>query len=67
MTRIVYPSSRRSCFFYETQNGSQPALGAWPIAYTAYYNRFRSHQASENQTLVDALELERINLAVPLQ
>jgi hypothetical protein len=34
--------------FHETWNGSQPALGAWLIAYTAYYNQQRSHQALEN-------------------
>ena len=44
--------------FHETWNGSQPALGAWLTAYTAYYNRLRSHQALENQTPIDALELE---------
>ena len=38
--------------------GSQPALGAWLTAYTAYYNQHRSHQALENQTPIEALELE---------
>ena len=39
--------------FRETWNGSQPALGAW---LTAYYNQHRSHQALENQTLIEALQ-----------
>ena len=42
--------------FHETWNGSQPALGAWLTAYTAYYNQHRSHQALENQTPIDALQ-----------
>ena len=41
--------------FHETWNGSQPALGAWLTAYTAYYNQHWSHQALENQTPIDAL------------
>ena len=44
--------------FHETWNGSQPALGARLTAYTAYYNHDRSHQALENQTPIEALELE---------
>ena len=44
--------------FHETWNGSQPALGAWLTAYTAYYNCFRSHQALENQPPIEALERE---------
>ncbi|EMA47317.1 integrase [Halococcus morrhuae DSM 1307] len=44
--------------FHETWNGSQPALGAWLTAYTAYYNHLRSHQALENQPPIEALEQE---------
>ena len=44
--------------FHETWNGSQPALGAWLTADTAYYNHLRSHRALENQTPIKALELE---------
>ena len=44
--------------FHEAWNGSQPALNAWLTAYTASYNRLRSHQALENQTPIEALELE---------
>ena len=44
--------------FHETWNGSQPSAERWLTAYTAYYNRLRSHQALENQTPIEALELE---------
>ena len=42
--------------FHETWNGSQPALGAWLTAYTAYYNNLRSHQALNDQPPVEQLE-----------
>ena len=42
--------------FHETWNGSQPALGAWLTAYTAYYNELRSHQALNNQPPAKHLE-----------
>ena len=44
--------------FHETWNGSQPSAERWLTAYTAYYNRLRSHQALENQPPIEALELE---------
>ena len=44
--------------FHETWNGSQPSAERWLTAYTAYYNRDRSHQALANQTPIEALELE---------
>ena len=44
--------------FHETWNGSQPSAERWLTAYTAYYNNLRSHQALENQTPIEALELE---------
>jgi len=44
--------------FHETWNGSQPSAERWLTAYTAYYNHDRSHQALENQTPIEALELE---------
>ena len=44
--------------FHETWNGSQPSAERWLTAYTASYNRLRSHQALENQTPIEALELE---------
>ncbi len=44
--------------FHETWNGSQPSAERWLTAYTAYYNHHRSHQALENQTPIEALELE---------
>ena len=45
--------------FHETWNGSQPSAERWLTAYTAHYNRLRSHQALENQSPIEALELER--------
>ena len=44
--------------FHETWNGSQPSAERWLTAYTAYYNHDRNHQALENQTPLEALELE---------
>ena len=44
--------------FHETWNGSQPSAERWLTAYTAYYNHDRSHQALEDQTPIEALELE---------
>nr|WP_237561174.1 integrase core domain-containing protein [Halococcus sediminicola] len=44
--------------FHETWNDSQPSAQRWLTAYTAYYNHLRSHQALENQTPIEALELE---------
>ena len=44
--------------FHETWNGSQSSAERWLTAYTAYYNHLRSHQALENQTPIEALELE---------
>ena len=44
--------------FHETWNSSQLSAERWLAAYTAYYNRLRSHQALENQTPIEALELE---------
>ena len=41
--------------FHETWNDSQPSAERW---LTAYYNYLRSHQALENQTPIEALELE---------
>ncbi|GAA0454514.1 hypothetical protein GCM10008985_07850 [Halococcus dombrowskii] len=34
-----------------------PLQRRWLTAYTAYYNHDRSHQALENQTPIEALEL----------
>ena len=45
--------------FHEIWNGSQPSAERWLTAYTAYYNRLRSHQALENQTPIETFELER--------
>ena len=44
--------------FHETWNGSQLSAERWLTAYTVYYNQDRSHQALENQTPIEALELE---------
>lgn len=43
---------------HEPWNGSQPTLGAWLTAYSAYDNHDRSYQALENQTPIKVLELE---------
>ena len=44
--------------FHETWNGSQPSAERWLTTYSYYYNHDRSHQALENQTPIEALELE---------
>lgn len=44
--------------FHETRNGSQLSAERWLTAYTTYYNLHRSHQALENQTPIEAPELE---------
>jgi transposase-like protein len=44
--------------FHEAWNGSQLSAERWLTAYTAYYNCLKSYQALENQTPINALELE---------
>jgi len=41
--------------FHETWNGSKASAERWLTVYTAYYNHHRSHQALDNQPLVEAL------------
>ena len=42
--------------FHETWNGSQSSAERWLTAYTAYYNKLRSHRALNNQSLIKYLE-----------